>query len=56
MARRPITMFRPGIVKPRSDKPKRRKNRIVHQAAREFGVLILFSSKETSARLREPAA
>jgi hypothetical protein len=56
MARIPITMLRPGIVRPSRDRPKRRKNRIVHQAAREFGVLILFSSKETSARLREPAA
>jgi hypothetical protein len=56
MASRPIIMFRPGTVKPNRDKPKRRKNSMVHQAAREFGVLISFSSKKMRAGLRKPAA
>jgi hypothetical protein len=40
MASRPITMLKPGTLKPSNDRPKRRKNSIVHQAASEFGVLI----------------
>jgi hypothetical protein len=41
-ANRPV--ITPGTGRPSSDKPKRRKNNIVHQAAIELGVLISLSS------------
>jgi hypothetical protein len=55
MASRPIIMLKPGMLKPSKDKPKRRKNNIVHQAASEFGVLIFILLWEDTCRLHESA-